>query len=171
MEGWTKLDYDECPLVDPRGSVVRRAVICLLVVALTFAGAVPVTLEAAQQEILCPDGTAPYGAQELETPLPSEAALSEGCDSFSTPSVSFLVGQDGQTYYLHIEQSTDCSAADDKLRMWVACWTFEPALCGTEPALQWVETEIVWSAAATITEEPPCDRGSFESSGGSSDGT
>ncbi len=92
----------------------------------------------------------------IETPLPPLDAVSEGCDSFETPTVSFLVGHDGQTYYVDFEPSTTCPAADAELYRWILCWTYEPARCGGDPELSTVETAVEW-AGGEGGSEPPCD--------------
>ncbi len=112
----------------------------------------------------CTDGLPFTEALPNETPLPSLDVVTEGCASFEEPTVSFMVGHDGQTYYFAIEQSSGCAEADDKLRRWVACWTWEPALCGSDPELSMVETAVEWNGGESGSE-PPCDRGDSEPPG------
>ncbi len=113
----------------------------------------------------CPDGQTFTAAQPIETPLPALDVVSDGCESFETPTVSFLVGHDGQTYYVDFEPSTTCSAADEELSRWILCWTYEPARCGSEPELSTVETAVEWTGGEG-GDEPPCDRAIYETYGG-----
>ncbi len=113
----------------------------------------------------CSDDLAFTEARPLETPLPSLDDVSEGCESFEEPTVSFLVGHDGQTYYIDFESSTTCDAADAELYRWILCWTYEPARCGSEHKLSTVETAVQWTGGEG-GDEPPCDRWIYEPLGG-----
>ncbi len=137
---------------------VRRLVTGTLILWLGL----PLALVAQEPpESPCPDELTFTAAQPIETPLPSLDALSEGCDSFETPSVSFLVGQDGQTYYVAFETSTTCAAADQELVRWILCWTYEPARCGGDFELSTVATAVEWTGGEGGAE-PPCERATYE---------
>ncbi len=114
---------------------------------------------ASAEELPCDDGTAPSAPQLLADPLPTLDVVSAGCDAdLEAPAARFMVGTDGQTYYLELTRSTACAGADAELTRWIRCWTYEPARCGAEAVLQQVEVEISWPASAAGGQEPPCDR-------------
>lgn len=113
----------------------------------------------------CSDDLPFTEAQPLDMPLPSLDVLSEGCESFETPTVSFQVGHDGRTYYVDFAPSTTCAAADEELIRWILCWTYEPARCGSDLELSSVETAVEWTGGEGGAE-PPCDRANYELFGG-----
>jgi hypothetical protein len=113
---------------------------------------------AAAQEPPCADGSNVVAAVLLESPLPTLAAVSEGCAGFEAPTVKFQVGIDGKTYYLYLETSTTCAEADAELRRWLACWTYQPARCGDDPVTEVVELELSPPETAEWGVEPPCER-------------
>ncbi len=113
----------------------------------------------------CSDGLPFTEAEPIETPVPALDVVSVGCDSFEDPTVSFLVGHDGRTYYIDFETSTTCDAADAELYRWILCWTWEPARCGSDPELARVEKTIEWPGDGS-GDEPPCDRALYEPLGG-----
>lgn len=133
-----------------------------LVLCLGLATALPA--QDPPPESPCLDDLPFVEALPIEMSLPALDVVSDGCESFESPTVSFMVGQEGQTYYFAIEQSSGCVEADDKLRQWVACWTFEAALCGGESAPSVVETTIEWTGGESETEAP-CDRADNEPPG------
>ncbi len=141
----------------PKASILFSLVMCLGLALALVAQEPPASP--------CSDDLPFTEAQPIETPLPALDAVSAGCDSFETPTVSFLVGHDGRTYYIDFEPSTTCDAADAELYRWILCWTWEPARCGSDPKLSRVATAVEWTGSDG-SDEPPCDRAVYEPLGG-----
>jgi len=65
----------------------------------------------------------------LFSPLPGLLVAAEGCKTYSSPVVRFLVGEDGDVRNVSFVRDTTCESANKKLMEFLQTWRFSPGSC------------------------------------------